>query len=109
MLAAWTQVTLLTAPGCDCELDIGAEIVRRFEFVDAVVSGPGDVAFPEILKRVLRGEPVTAIRGVFTRESASLLLESAATEPDIDELPFPDYDDFEQLGASGCPSQDAPS
>ncbi len=97
--------TFIVLGGCDCERDIGAEIVRQFEFVDAVVSGPGDVVFPEILKRVLSGEPVTGIRGVFTRaERASLVLESASTEPDIDDLPFPDYDNyFEQLEASGLP------
>jgi len=35
---------------------MGAEVARQFKFVDAVVSGEGDIVFPEIVRRVMAGE-----------------------------------------------------
>jgi len=93
--------------GANCEGVMGAEVVRQFPFVDAVVSGEGDCVFPELVQRVLDGQPVSDLQGVYTRqESGDLPLVgqcvNAASVPDLDALPIPDYDDFfEQFTASG--------
>lgn len=92
--------------GANCEGVMGAETLRQFPFVDATVSGEGDLIFAEIVRRVLSGESVAALPGVRTRETiaaefASGHFSNAPTVHRMDELPYPDYDDFfEQFAAS---------
>lgn len=87
--------------GSNCEGVLGAELVRRFPFVDAAVSGEADLVFPEMVRRIMRRQPVSGLQGVFTRgnvdrvpvegpESRTPLVEN------MDELPFLNYDDFFQ-------------
>jgi ribosomal peptide maturation radical SAM protein 1 len=92
--------------GANCEGVMGAEVVRQFPFVDAVVSGEGDLIFPELVQRVLHAEPVSDLTGVYTRRNidAMALNGTYGNAPpirDLDVLPMPDYDDFfDQLRAS---------
>ena len=53
--------------GANVEAVMGAETVRRFPFVDAVVSGEGDLVFPELVRRALAGESLAGLQGVRTR------------------------------------------
>src|SRR5262249_1808231 len=55
--------------GSNCEGVMGAETVRQFPFVDAAVSGEGDLIFPEIVRRVCTGAPLAGLEGVKTRET----------------------------------------
>ena len=92
--------------GANCEGVMGAETVRQFPFVDAVVSGEGDQVFPELVQRVLDGTPVGGLQGVRTRDSVASEFGKAqfSTAPPIrnlDELPYPDFGDyFAQFEAS---------
>lgn len=93
--------------GSNCEGAMGLAAVRSLPFVDAVVSGEGDVAFPRLVERVLAGQPFTDIPGVYTRTSPEALERSshppnAESPRDLDGLPWPDFDDFfVQLAQSG--------
>ncbi|RPH58650.1 MAG: RiPP maturation radical SAM protein 1, partial [Acidobacteria bacterium] len=92
--------------GANCERVMGAETVRQFPFVDAVVSGEGDQVFPELVQRVLDRAPVAGLQGVRTRDSVASEFGKAqfSTAPPIrnlDELPYPDFGDyFAQFEAS---------
>ncbi len=92
--------------GANCEGVMGNEVIRQFDFVDAVVSGEADLVFPEFVRRVLNGEPYADLPGVFTRKVESLpvarsSVKSAAAVETMDALPYPDYDDyFEQFRAT---------
>jgi ribosomal peptide maturation radical SAM protein 1 len=92
--------------GANCEGVMGAEVVRQFPFVDAVVSGEGDLVFPELVQRVLHAEPVSDLTGVYTRRNIDAMARNGAygnapPVKDLDVLPIPDYDDFfDQLHAS---------
>jgi ribosomal peptide maturation radical SAM protein 1 len=92
--------------GANCEGVMGAEVVRQFPFVDAVVSGEGDLIFSELVQRVLHTEPVSDLTGVYTRRNVDAMALNAAYQnappvKDLDALPIPDYDDFfDQLRAS---------
>src|SRR5581483_6787272 len=55
--------------GSNCEGVMGAETIRQFSFVDAAVSGEGDLIFPEIVQRVFKGAPLDGLEGVKTRET----------------------------------------
>jgi ribosomal peptide maturation radical SAM protein 1 len=92
--------------GANCEGAMGAETVRQFSFVDAVVSGEADVVFPELVGRILRGEPFSDLIGVRTATSvaAEFALGRFANAPPItnlDALPYPDYSAYvEQFRAT---------
>lgn len=86
--------------GANCEGVMAAEIVRQFAFVDATVSGEGDIAFPAMLERVLNGQAYDDLPGVNTRQNVTysklngLRYSSAPMVRDMDALPYPDFDDF---------------
>jgi ribosomal peptide maturation radical SAM protein 1 len=92
--------------GANCEGPMGAETVRQFPFVDAAVSGEGDVVFPELVRRVLESRPLSGVPGVHIRESVDAALARGALTGapmvrNLDELPYPDYSDyFQQFAAS---------
>lgn len=92
--------------GANCEGAMGDEVIQQFDFVDAVISGEADLIFPELVRRVLNGQPYSDLPSVFTRKVAdtavtSEALKVAAAVENMDALPFPDYDDyFHQLQAS---------
>lgn len=100
--------------GANCEGPMGAETVRQFPFVDATVSGEGDVVFPELVARVFAGRPVGDLPGVRTRAVAEgPLASSGPTAPmvrDMDALPVPDYEDyFAEFGQSRYAKEWQPS
>ena len=86
--------------GANCEGVMAAELIRQFTFVDAVVSGEGDLAFPQLLQRVLARQPYDDIIGVNTRKNVSFSrlngfrFSTAPMVRDMDSLPYPDFDDF---------------
>ena len=93
--------------GSNCEGVMGAETVRQFPFVDAAVSGEGDLIFPEIVQRVLKGSPLAGLDGVKTRATVrrEFLFGSFDNAPpvrDMNALPYPDFDDFfDEFNATG--------
>jgi ribosomal peptide maturation radical SAM protein 1 len=101
-----SPMTFVVMGGANCEGVMGAETLRSFPFVDAVVSGEADLVFPELVLRVLRSEPVSGMPGVRTRdrideEFATGRFSDGPMVREMDSLPFPDYTDyFEQFKAS---------
>jgi ribosomal peptide maturation radical SAM protein 1 len=85
--------------GANCEATMGAETVRQFPFVDAVVSGEADTIAADLVERLMRRQPIADIAGVLTRATADAVL-SAGRVPatssvtDLDALPYPDYGDY---------------
>lgn len=91
--------TFIVFGGANCEGIMGVENVRQFPFIDAVVSGEGDIVFPKLVKRVLAGKPARGLPGVYTRGELPSLSpadcqQNAPAVTDLDALPYPDYDDF---------------
>lgn len=91
--------TFILFGGANCEGIMGAETLRQFPFVDAVVSGEGEVAVPALVRRVLAGEPISDLEGVRTREHlaeefASGRFSNAPSVPHLDELPYPEVSDY---------------
>jgi ribosomal peptide maturation radical SAM protein 1 len=87
--------------GANCEGVMGREVVRRFPFVDAVVSGEADVVLPDLVRTVLEGSSYDCRPGVFTAKQ--LLADTAESAPrlqNMDDLPFVDYADFFEQAAA---------
>jgi ribosomal peptide maturation radical SAM protein 1 len=98
--------------GANCEGPMGLALYELFPFVDYVCSGEGDRVFPELVQRVLTGQPVGGLPGLHVRGELSLLGEETHTPlvRDLDQLPYPDYDDyFAQFGASSLTTVEAPT
>jgi ribosomal peptide maturation radical SAM protein 1 len=114
-IKAKSPETLVVFGGANCEGAMGSEIMRQFDFVDVVVSGEGDLVFPELVQRVLNNQRFTDLQGVYCRPRASLRLlnEPLKNTPAIenmDALPMPDYDEyFEQLNESSLKLSDEAS
>jgi ribosomal peptide maturation radical SAM protein 1 len=98
--------TFIVFGGSNCEGPMGVETFRQFEFLDAIVSGEGELVFPEIVRRVLNSETVPHLEGVFCRRRFELPIVNQSpgntqTIENLDALPLPNYDEyFEQLGES---------
>lgn len=91
--------TFIVFGGANCEGVMGAETLRQFPFVDAVVSGEGDVVFPELARRVLSGAALDDLVGVRTagsipREFAADVFPNAPVLQTLDDLPYPDFSDY---------------
>lgn len=85
--------------GANCEGVMGLEILRRFPFVDLVVSGEGDLIFADLVHRLLHGLRLDDMQGVYTRQSPAVA--AGSTSPasaqcvcNMDALPYPDYSEF---------------
>ncbi|MGB0384023.1 MAG: RiPP maturation radical SAM C-methyltransferase [Ardenticatenaceae bacterium] len=84
--------------GANCEGIMGVESVRQFPFIDAIVSGEGDLVFPELVQRALADKTCDDMLGVYTARNIDLMLTdlplNAPSVRNMDALPFPDYSDF---------------
>lgn len=98
--------TFVLLGGANCEGVMGAETVRSFPFLDAAVSGEGDLVFPELVRRVLERRGLDDLPGVTTRTNvdarfASARFPNAPPVMKMDDLPVPDDSDyFEQFARS---------
>lgn len=91
--------TFIVLGGSNCEGVMGAETIRQFSFVDAVVSGEGEIVFPELVRRVVSGEAVNDLQGVRSRDRLDEEFRrgqfpNAPSVRALDSLPYPDYTDF---------------
>jgi ribosomal peptide maturation radical SAM protein 1 len=89
--------TFVVFGGANCEGVMGREMSRQFPFIDAIVSGEGDLVFPEMVQRILAGRPLTGMTGVILRNGALPIVDGelrAHVVEDMDCLPDPDYSDF---------------
>ena len=94
------QITIVFG-GANCEGPMGAETIRSFEFVDAVVSGEGDLVVPILFRRILDSLPFDDIEGVYTKANIGAIFANgtfpnAQTVIQLDALPHPDYSDFRE-------------
>lgn len=88
--------TTIVFGGANWEGEMGAELHRRFGFVDFVCGGEADESFPALVSALARGEPeVATVRGIVHR-AAGRTRATAAAAPvrDLDALPVPDFDAF---------------
>jgi ribosomal peptide maturation radical SAM protein 1 len=89
--------------GANCEAAMGIELHRQFPIVDYVCSGEGDRNFPELVKRIFRGESACSLDGIIARRNGETVIPPKLVSPvtDLDTLPIPSYDDyFAQLRSS---------
>ncbi|MAE94382.1 MAG: B12-binding domain-containing radical SAM protein [Deltaproteobacteria bacterium] len=89
--------------GANLEGEMGRELVRGIPEIDFAVDGPAETAFPAFLEALATDRDPAEIPGIVVkREGEVLATPPAAPLSSLDELPFPDYDEyFERAGRLG--------
>lgn len=103
--------TVIIFGGANCEGAMGMEIVKKFPFVDIVVSGEADNLLPELVSKIIDKEDYKHLPGVICHSNLQLHANGVVNSPmitDMDSLPIPDYDDyfaqFKEYGIKELPS-----
>lgn len=105
-LRAASPDLVIVMGGANCEGVMGAETMRRFPFLNAVVSGEADLVFPEVARRAIGRASLEGLPGVKTPAAAAEEFRTgtfgqAPPVRDMDALPYPDFSDFfEQFNAT---------
>lgn len=102
--------------GANMEGDMGREYARAFDFIDYVVSGEADDAFPALLRCLAQADantkrPLPRIAGVVARRG-KVLLDGGQAPPiqNLDALPTPNYTPyFEQAKGLGLAAHYGPT
>jgi radical SAM superfamily enzyme YgiQ (UPF0313 family) len=83
-------VTILGGPGASFSAD---RIMASFNYVDIIIRGEADSAFPELIEQMQNDGTMKLIKGVIYREEDKII-DSEWPEPiaDLDSLPIPDYE-----------------
>ena len=88
---------IIALGGANCESTMGLALHQSFPVFDLVFCGEADVSFPAAVSRLKEGARPTGIRGMVWRTPDGSS-DYADLTPDrvkhLDDLPFPDYDDF---------------
>jgi ribosomal peptide maturation radical SAM protein 1 len=81
--------------GANCEEDMGRALLRLFPFVDWVFNGEADVSFPLAVRHWRdSGKLAEDVPGVFYRRNGAIAEHERGPSPDLDALPYPDFDDY---------------
>jgi ribosomal peptide maturation radical SAM protein 1 len=80
--------------GANCNDDMGHALIDNFEFVDVVCTGMGETVFPNFVQDVLMGRAPSHSKELVIRPSFSSLPNPKVIHKTMDELLFPDFDDF---------------
>ena len=84
--------------GANFDSEMGPELVRAVDCIDAAIIGEGDTAFPACLTPLAAGGSLDHVPGVSPAGRASGHGRRHATPPadQLDDLPAPDYDEYFQ-------------
>lgn len=81
--------------GASLEDDIADEILRECPQVDYMHCGDAEISFPEMVRRLNRGQSMEGLRGVMWRDQGTIAY--AGRTPNfmaMDETPLPDFDEY---------------
>ena len=89
--------------GANFEDEMGLELVRAVDCIDAAIIGEGDRAFPRLLAALAAGDGLDQVPGLARREGGQVKMTAPMPATDqLDDLPVPDYDEYfqhaEELG-----------
>ncbi len=89
---------IIVMGGANCTGVMGRQLHESFPFLDFVFTGEADLVFPELARRLLRGEAwQNGLQGfVYRQGTTSVDTGPAPLLQDLDRLPYPTYDDFVQ-------------
>lgn len=81
--------------GANFDGEMGVELVRTVDCIDAAVIGEGDKAFPDLLTALAAGGSLDHIPGVARRRDGQVRVTPPRPATDqLDDLPAPDYHEY---------------
>ncbi|HKS41419.1 MAG TPA: RiPP maturation radical SAM C-methyltransferase [Blastocatellia bacterium] len=81
--------------GAGFEDDIADEIMRNCPQIDYVHCGDAELSFPEMVRRLYKGESMTGLRGVMWRDQNQVNYAGRAPNfSDMNSTPVPDFDEY---------------
>ena len=81
--------------GASLEDDIADEIMRHCPQVDYIHCGDAEVSFPEMVRRLDRGQSLQGLQGVMWRDKGKIQYAGrSANFMAMDETPLPDFDEY---------------
>jgi ribosomal peptide maturation radical SAM protein 1 len=81
--------------GANFDAEMGPELVRTVDCIDAAVIGEGDDSFPRLLGALAAGADPGAVPGVALRLDGQVKLTPPLPPADrLDDLPVPDYEEY---------------
>lgn len=80
--------------GANCVDDMGRAIIDNFEFVDVVCTGMGENVFPPFVSDYLAGTTPATNTALLVRGSIPSLPRPVGPAKSMDDLVYPDFDDF---------------
>lgn len=82
--------------GANVDSEMGVEALRAFGWIDYVVHGEGEEAFPELLVNIANGERSRGVKGVSHRADDQIIRGDQDQRPVVDMRisPQPDYGEF---------------
>jgi ribosomal peptide maturation radical SAM protein 1 len=84
--------------GANFDADMGPELVRTVDCIDAAVIGEGEKAFPELLSALAAGADLRTIPGVAVRTDGQVrMAPPLPPSRQLDDLPIPDYEEYFEL------------
>ncbi|MCW5590375.1 MAG: RiPP maturation radical SAM C-methyltransferase [Legionellales bacterium] len=90
--------TVIIFGGANCEGAMGLATLQHFPFVDAVVSGECDAIIVKLIQHYLHSNQPFISPGVYTKlhrqQTFSLTVTNTPSTLQLDELPYPDYQDY---------------
>lgn len=89
--------------GANCQGEMGISMMEHFPFVDWVFSGDAEQSFPQAIKRWFSGESLEGIEGMAFRKDGRIIEQGTARVVDLDELPYPSFDDYFQAIQKSAP------
>jgi ribosomal peptide maturation radical SAM protein 1 len=95
--------------GANCSSPMGEAMFRAYPVLDAVLVGPGEIAFPRLVRAILDGEEHIRIPGVHWRrpgaDAPPYQNPGVAPEPTMEDLPYAYYDDFYEIWPIDSPQR----
>ena len=81
--------------GAGFEDDIADEIMRNCPQVDYLHCGDAELSFPEMVRRLYKGEPMRDLKGVMWRDGDEVMFAGRAPNfSDMNSTPIPDFDEY---------------
>lgn len=80
--------------GANCSDDMGRAVMDNFAFVDLVCTGMGESVFPQFVESFLSGKTPVYNKEFLVRGTIPCLPQPVKPSMPMDELGFPDFDDF---------------
>jgi ribosomal peptide maturation radical SAM protein 1 len=94
-IRATTPKPVIIFGGSNCDGDMGQALMRRFNVIDYIVNGEGELILPAVAAALSRGDDITRFPGIVSRRDGEVVGNGYAPRMrQLDRLTVPDYTEY---------------